>query len=130
MKFFKKSDILIAAVLLIISLGVYLVYNSIYGQSETKAEIYYYSELVQTVELNAGEEEIFSVSQEPDVVFQISDDGEIAFIESDCPDKVCIKTGKLDTVGQYAACLPNGVVLKIVPVGERSEDDPDIVVGR
>lgn len=130
MKFFKKNDILIVAVLLIISLGVYVVYDNIYGQSETKAEIYYYSELVKTVELNAGEPIDFSITQEPDVVFHISEDGAIAFIESDCPDKVCIKTGALDSVGQYAACLPNGVVLKIVPAGERSEDDPDIVVGR
>ena len=130
MKFFKKSDILIATVLLIVSLGVYVVYNYIYGQTETKAEIYYYSELVKTVELNAGEPIDFSIIQEPNVVFHISEDGAIAFVESDCPDKVCINTGPLDTVGQYAACLPNGVVLKIVPVGERSEDDPDIVVGR
>ncbi|PKM85623.1 MAG: hypothetical protein CVU86_00865 [Firmicutes bacterium HGW-Firmicutes-11] len=130
MKFFKKSDILIAAVLLIVSLGVYLVYDSIYGQSETRAEIYYYSELAKTVELNSGETGNFSISQEPDVVFHISDDGTIAFVESDCPDKVCIKTGALDSVGQYAACLPNGVVLKIVPAGERNVEDPDIVVGR
>ena len=33
-------------------------------------------------------------------------------------------------VGQSAACLPNGLVLKIVPLNERSEDDLDIVVGR
>ena len=36
------------------------------------------------------------------------------FIHSDCPDKVCIKAGKLSMSGEWVACLPNGVVLKIV----------------
>ena len=130
MKFFKKNDILITAVLLVLSLGVYLIYDQIYGQAPAKAEIYYYTELVKTIELRPGEEMEFSIEQEPDVVFHLSEDGTIAFVRSDCPDKVCINSGALDTVGQYAACLPNGVVLKIVPGKDRSEDDNDIVVGR
>ncbi len=40
--------------------------------------------------------------------------GEAVYFEhSDCPDKVCVNTGKLSLVGQWAACLPNSTVIKI-----------------
>lgn len=35
------------------------------------------------------------------------------FDHSDCPDKVCVNTGKLSASGEWAACLPNETVLKI-----------------
>ena len=130
MRFFKKSDLVIAAVLLALGIGVYLVYDSMVGGADAKAEIYYYSDLAETIELRQGQHGTFSIPEDPHVVFELYEDGSVAFIESDCPDKVCIHTGPLDTVGEYAACLPNGIVLKIVPAGERTEDDHDIVVGR
>ena len=39
-------------------------------------------------------------------------DGRIRFAEADCPDKICVLTGKLSMVGESAACLPNGVLIK------------------
>ena len=63
------------------------------------------------------------------MVFHLYKDGSIAFEESDCPDRVCIHAGRLKTAGQFAACLPNGIVMKIVPEKERSEGDADIVIG-
>ncbi|HYE68792.1 MAG TPA: NusG domain II-containing protein, partial [Anaerovoracaceae bacterium] len=71
----------------------------------------------------------FSIPQDENVIFHLYQDGSIAFVESDCPDKVCIHAGKLKMTGQFAACLPNGIVMKIVPEKERSEDDPDLVIG-
>lgn len=109
--------------------AIWLIYGRIYGGRAAKAEIYYNSVLVQTVDLEKGHERTFSIPQKPEVVFQVDQDGNISFIKSDCPDKICIKTGKLHLVGQSAACLPNGVVVKIVPAGERGSDEPDIIIG-
>ncbi len=47
-------------------------------------------------------------------------DGAIAFIESDCPTKQCVKTGWLKTPGASAACLPNRISITVV--GEREVD--------
>ncbi len=129
MKFFKRTDLLIIAAIIAAGLVIWLVYGSMYGGRAAKAEIYYNNELVETVGLEGGHERVFSIPQKPSVVFQVDNEGNISFIESDCPDKICIKTGKLHTVGQNAACLPNGVVLKLVPVGGRSGDEPDIIIG-
>ena len=41
-------------------------------------------------------------------------DGKIGFSESDCPDKVCIRTGMLSDIGEVAACVPNKTVIEIV----------------
>ncbi len=129
MKFFKRSDVLIIGVLLVLSIGFRFAYDYISRDKPVKAEIYYYSQLVETVTLKGGEEREFSIPQNPNVVFRMDKDGNIAFIASDCPDKVCVKTGKLHRIGEYAACLPNGIILKIVPEGERDDEDLDIIVG-
>jgi len=42
-----------------------------------------------------------------------AEQGRIRFVDADCPDKVCVQTGWLDKAGQVAACLPNGVLVKI-----------------
>ncbi len=128
MKFSKKSDLIIIAAILLVSAISWILYDTISKDKAVKAEIYYYSELVEVVSLDIRENSSFSIPQNPNVVFRIDEKGSIAFIESDCPDKVCIKTGSLHRPGEYAACLPNGIILKIVPQGDRDDDDADIIV--
>ena len=82
-----------------------------------------------TVDLGKHEERSFAMPQNEHVILHLSKDGSIAFEASDCPDQVCVHAGKIKTAGQFAACLPNGFVVKIVPKGEHGEDDADIVVG-
>lgn len=127
MKFFKKTDIIIVLAIVAVSAVVWMVYNSMFSDRPAKAEIYYYSKLVMTIDLVKGKERSFSVPQEQDVVFHIDKEGNIGFEKSDCPDKICIHAGMLQTVGQSAACLPNGLVLKIVPANKRNDDDLDAV---
>jgi hypothetical protein len=128
MKFFKRTDILVIAAILAVSAASWGIYSHAAAGAQVKAEIYYYNELVETVDLGAGEEKSFSIPQDENVVLHLYKDGSIAFIESDCPDKVCIHTGKIRTAGQFAACLPNGIVVKIVPEKERGDDAADLVI--
>jgi len=130
MKFFKKTDILIVLAIVLISIGSWAIYKYTYSSKPAKAEIYYKSELVKTIDLNTGIETIFSIPQDKHVVFHLKKDGSICFEESDCPDKICVKTGKLKIIGQTAACLPNEIVLKIVPTKNRSDNDLDMIVGK
>ena len=130
MKLLKKTDFIIIVLILVIAAAMWFVYKNRFSNVAAKAEIYYYSTLVETIDMRNKSERTFSIAQNENVVFLLDNDGNIQFIKSDCPDKVCVNTGKIHMVGQSAACLPNGIVVKIVPGGERSEDDPDIVVGR
>jgi len=124
----KKYDIIVILFILLISFFSYIIYQNQDSVNSPKAEIYYYSELVETIPLDQGVDRTFSVKEHENVIFHLFEDGSICFEESDCPDKLCIKTGKISKPGQFAACLPNGLLLKIV-VDKDDNRDADIIVG-
>lgn len=128
MKFIKKKDFIIIAVILLFACAFYFMYNMYFNKTEAKAEIYYESELVMTVMLNENTDRVFRLPQNEHVVFHLYEDGSIRFEESDCPDKVCINTGRLSHIGSSAACLPNKVILKIVPVKDTDSGEVDLIV--
>lgn len=41
-------------------------------------------------------------------------DGQVRFIDSPCPNKICVHTGWLSQGGENATCLPNRVSLQIL----------------
>ena len=43
-----------------------------------------------------------------------SDNIEISCIEADCPDKICVETGKVSAPDQPIVCLPHRVTARIV----------------
>ena len=128
LKYFKKYDIFIILFILIISFLSWFFYQYFISAESPKAEIYYYSKLVKTVDLGQDTERLFSIEENPNVVFHLFEDGSIRFEESDCPHQLCVKAGKISRPGEFAACLPNGIILKIVP-SDNKDREVDIVVG-
>lgn len=43
----------------------------------------------------------------------VAEKNRICFLESDCPDKICVKTGWLSQPGEIAVCLPNKIIIKL-----------------
>jgi hypothetical protein len=56
-----------------------------------------------------------------DVMFEVKD-GAIAFTESDCPDKDCIRAGWLRVPGASMACLPNRISVTVEGESESGVD--------
>jgi len=54
----------------------------------------------------------------------VIEEGTVRVISSPCPEKICIKTGRISKPGQWIACLPNRVFITIR--GKRSEQ-PDAI---
>ncbi len=127
MKYLRKADLIL--ILAVAFLALMLLFMSRYFITEkgTYAEIYHNSKLVKRIQLATAKEDSFSILGEPDVVFQIYADRSIAFIESDCPDKVCIRSGRLKYAGHFAACLPNKILLKIVSE-DKDGEGPDLII--
>ena len=50
--------------------------------------------------------------------------GKVSVTDADCPDKVCMNTGEIDSVGQTIVCMPHRVVVEI----EGSAQEVDSVV--
>lgn len=57
---------------------------------------------------------------EGEVVIEINTDGMARFVHSDCKDQLCVLHGWLSNSGDWAACLPNRVILRV----EETEADP------
>lgn len=120
----RKKDIIILSVILgliVVTFGInYFLFRN---QDSVYCEIYVDSELVEKVDLTKDRK--FSIANRSQIVFEVKDRS-IAFIESDCPDKVCIHSGYLNHNGQSATCLPNKTTIRIRS-NNAKPDDPDIV---
>jgi hypothetical protein len=49
--------------------------------------------------------------------------GAISFYHSDCPDQICVRTGKLTKPGQVAVCLPGKVSVRIISSNSEKKFD-------
>ncbi len=126
MKSMKKADMVLIVVLLL-SAPLFLLLNRYFwAEKGVYAEIYHDSALVDRIDLSTATERSFSIPGAPEVVFHQYADGSIAFIKADCPDKICIRSGRLKYAGQFAACLPNKILLKIV--SEEDREGPDLII--
>ena len=55
----------------------------------------------------------------------IIENGEAYLREADCPDKVCVKTGRISHVGESIICLPNRLAITVR--GESDPNEPDFI---
>lgn len=118
-----KKNLVFTVLLLFAAALLWIGYNRKSKDVQAEAQIYYQSKLVKTIALDKKEDKIFSISQKENVVFHLYADGTICFETSDCPDMVCVRTGRIGRTGQSAVCLPNEIVLKITPVHGESDVD-------
>lgn len=107
------SDIILGAALLLVALSVFLAVELMReGGSQAVVEI-------------AGAE-VARYSLNEDGRYELSDGKNVLVIESgraymesaDCPDKVCVRTGKISKAGEQIVCLPNRTLVRIVGDGD------------
>lgn len=82
------------------------------GDSGSRAEISIDGKLVMTVELSQDDEDISLSDFDKNVGLRIKNH-QIAFLDSDCPNKTCVAIGFIHRKGQTAVCLPNRVAITI-----------------
>ena len=56
----------------------------------------------------------------------VIENGQAWIEQADCPDGLCMKTGKISRTGQSIICLPHRLSVEIV--GETSPSDVDVIV--
>lgn len=111
MKLFKRTDIIIIAVVLLVA--ALLSVKAHLGGSTLTANIYVDGVLEESINLNEVEN-TYTLSPTSKTKIKITvGKGEIFFSDSDCKDKLCVKSGKLTSDGQTAACLPERVVISV-----------------
>ncbi len=119
MKFAKKKDILIIAVIACVFLVLLAINNS--DDEALVAIVEYNGEQIMELSI-VNELETISMPHNENVILEYGSYG-IKFVASDCPDKVCISSGLLTHSGEMAACLPNATIVRL------QAESTDIVVG-
>ncbi len=86
--------------------------------------------VIQTIDLNAVSEP-YDLKVEGEGGYNIMriEKGAISVIEADCPDKVCIKQGKITGSSYPIVCLPHKLTVEIIS-GGRDREKVDAVTGR
>jgi len=107
LKLIKKADIiLIISVLALVS--AWLLFFS--GSEKNVAVITVNGKTEKTVDLASTDNEKIQIGN----MLICADDSGIWVECSDCPDKLCEKTGKIKRAGEVIACVPKGVVITIM----------------
>ena len=116
----KKGDFIIFAVILLIAIICFVPFIS--SQSDQLiCEISQNNNIIHKIILKDGFKETITVNtQHGNSVIHI-ENRSVWFESSDCPDQVCVHTGKLTHAGQISVCLPNKVIVKLI--GQQNELD-------
>ncbi len=108
----KKSDMILAAVVLAFAGGLLLLQNWKQDTKEGVVTVYQEKEKLASYPLTK-DEEINLYSTDGGVNRLIIRSGQ-AWIESaDCPDGLCVKQGRIEREGQSVICLPHKLVITI-----------------
>ena len=112
----KKLDIVIIAVLLIISFIPEILFGIKYSKeaSATYAEITIGGKLYKTVSLseNGGEDSFIVHTEQGFNEIEIKGDS-IAIIDADCNDKLCLEIGHITDPGESIICLPHKLMIEV-----------------
>jgi len=128
-KLFYRMDLAVIGGVLLAALAMMAAMALYRPARPAVCQVLYENRVALTVSLD--KDQVFTLPQNPRVVFQVKN-GAIAFIASDCPDRICVKTGFISRPGQMAACLPNRAALKVIAAGPPrpgADDEPDVIIG-
>ena len=109
-----QKNLIFVLIVLLIAGTAFFVYRS-----QHKAG----SDLAALVDFGDGITETLPLDEDHDYLYEVGSyvvhiqvkDGAAAFLDSQCPDHVCEQFGWLSEEDAWAACVPAGVYLQIVP---------------
>ena len=113
---FKKWDIIIIVVLICLSFIPELIFGAMMGKNYngTYAEVTLDGKLYKKILLSEhrGEEQIDVKTEYGYNIIEIKD-GAIRILDSDCRDRICIKSGFISKPGELLVCLPHKLMVEI-----------------
>ena len=121
-----KRDIFLIAAFLCVALIIYaFLYLSSYEGDIVIVKVD--GTVVKELPLNQDDE--FTVSGfQGGINSIIIRNGSVLASDADCPDKLCVKTGKINRAGETIVCLPHRVVVEIKSNSVSDDDNIDSVV--
>lgn len=113
----RAGDFVLAAIIVVAALCIWIVpFNENKGEF---AQVMVDGQVVSTLDLRGG-----NSSYTFNGVTVCVDEGSVYVNKTNCPDKVCLETGKISRPGQSIVCIPNHVSISIA-----GEKEIDAVIG-
>ena len=113
----RRGDRMMLRILLVILITGGVLWGTRYftaGPEAVTAEISRDGQLIQKLLLKKGDPpKEFTVEFSGGFNRLMTEDGGIAVVDADCPDRDCVKRGWLRRPGDSAVCLPNRLVIRI-----------------
>ncbi|MCR5041684.1 MAG: NusG domain II-containing protein [Clostridia bacterium] len=103
----KRADVVIAAAVLLTALG--LIAARLFAPGAVYAVVTVDGAEAARVRLDSASGVIY----EDGHVTVVSENGAVRVADSDCPDKTCVRTGRLSRAGDRAVCVPNRTVVEL-----------------
>ncbi|MCD7761061.1 MAG: NusG domain II-containing protein [Clostridiales bacterium] len=120
----KRGDLLLIGGLIAVGLALtaFVLLSRMSGQSENLTVVIRQDgEVVATLPLD--EDAVYTVQGEEDAVNRVViENGAVYIEEASCPDRLCVKQGKIRYAGDSLICLPNRVVVEITGQDELGLD--------
>lgn len=118
----KKFILILTVMLAAAAVAAYLISHNTNGKV---AEVYSNGSLVRCIDLdNLAEPLTFDVEYDGSHNTIVAEKGEIYVKAADCPDKLCVRQGRITDGSAPIVCLPNRLVIKI---SGADDDKPDSI---
>lgn len=117
----KRSDVFVIFLTLLLIFSSFLLFRNSSSQNSI-AVVTIDGKIEKEIDLTLQEDCIITLKTEPKVTLEIKN-GQIRFIDSECPDSTCEKMGFLNNVGDTAACVPAKTVVTIKGADNSSSID-------
>ena len=121
----KKRDIIFIGVLLVVALIAFFVIDKFIKKDGNKVVIKVDGEIVKIVNLTDTNNIIVN-GYDGGTNTVVIENGIVYMTEADCPDKICVNTGKISKIGETIVCLPHRVVVEIQGEVPQSDSDDSI----
>ena len=109
---FKTKDVILLAILLIVAIVAFFIIHSKPNEN-LEAVIVKDNQTYKIINLNEVEQP-YQINIDGSIPVIISvEKNSIYFKNSECPDKICVNTGRLSKAGDIAVCLPAKVSIEL-----------------
>lgn len=111
----KRGDKVLSAIFLLLLSLTILVYTVRYCRTQNGLSVEVRSDgvLIKEIELNKNLTEEILIEYKNGKNIILIEEGRVAVISADCPDKDCIKRGWLKYKGDSSICLPNHLSIRL-----------------
>lgn len=121
----KKRDWILGAVIILVAVIMYIAMNA--TQSDDGMAV--------KITLDGKEYGTYSLDEDRKIEIKTDNgnnkveihDKSVEMKEADCPDKYCVKQGKINKIRQNIVCLPHKIVVEIISADSSKQNEADAI---